>query len=96
MAGSPRLGATLERFSGRRIELGFQKTVAISGRGRVEKVVDYTFSSEEGRRLIKGAAKEQGLKEHMPLNAKIGLWVAILVTVVMVIGFPIAFALGKV
>ena len=32
----------------------------------------------------------------MPLNAKIGLWVAILVIVVMVIGFPIAFALGKV
>ena len=78
-AGSPRLGATLERFVGRKYELSFQKTVAVSERARVEKVVDYTFSSEEGRRLIKAAAKEQGLKEHMPLNAKIGLWVAILV-----------------
>ena len=95
-AGSPRLGATIERSSGRKYELSFRKTVALSERGRVEKVVDYTFSSEEGRRLIKGAAKEQGLKEHMPLNAKIGLWVAILVIVVMLIGFPIAFALGKV
>ena len=95
-AGSPRLGATLEHFTGRKYELSFQKTVALSERGRVEKVVDYTFSSEEGRRLVKDAAKEQGLKEHMPLNAKIGLWVAILVVVVMLVGFPIAFAMGKV
>jgi hypothetical protein len=95
-AGTPRLGATLERFSGRKVELSFQKTVAVSERGRVEKVVDYTFSSEEGRRLVKDAAKEQGLKEHMPLNAKIGLWVAIVVVVVMLVGFPIAWALGKV
>ena len=95
-AGSPRLGATLERFTGRKHELSFQKTVALSERGRVEKVVDYTFSSQEGRRLIKGAAKEQGLREHMPLDAKIGLWVAILVITAMVIGFPIALALGKV
>jgi hypothetical protein len=95
-AGSPRLGATVERSSGRKYELSFQKTVAVSERARVEKVVDYRFSSEEGRRLIKGAAKEQGLREHMPLNAKIGLWVAILVVAVMVVGFPIAFALGKV
>ena len=95
-AGEPRLGATLERFTGRKYELSFQKTIAISERARVEKVVDYTFSSEEGRRLIKQAAKEQGLKEHMPLNAKFGLWVAILVIVAMLIGFPIAFALGKV
>jgi hypothetical protein len=95
-AGSPRLGATLERFVGRKHELSFQKTVAVSERARVEKVVDYTFSSEEGRRLITSAAKEQGLKEHMPLSAKIGLWVAILVIATMIIGFPIAFALGKV
>ena len=95
-AGSPRLGATVERFVGRKYELSFQKTVAVSERARVEQVVDYTFDSEEGRRLVRAAAKEQGLKEHMPLNAKIGLWVALLVIVVMVIGFPIAFALGKV
>ena len=95
-AGSPRLGATLERSTGRKHELSFQKTVAVSDRGRVEKVVDYTFSSEEGRRLISTAAQEEGLEERMPLNAKIGLWVAILVIVVMLIGFPVAFALGKV
>ena len=95
-AGSPRLGATLERSTGRKHELSFQKTVAVSERARVEKVVDYRFSSEEGRRLITGAAKEQGLREQMPLNAKIGLWVAILVVAVMVVGFPIALALGKV
>ena len=95
-AGSARLGATLERFSGRKYELSFQRTIAVSERGRVEKVVDYTFSSEEGRRLITTAAQEEGLEERMPLNAKIGLWVAILVIVVMVIGFPIAFALGRV
>ena len=95
-AGAARLGASYERFSGRKYELSFRRTVALSERGRVEKVVDYTFSSEEGRRLIKSAAKEQGLKEHLPLSAKIGLWVAILVIATMIIGFPIAFAMGKV
>ena len=95
-AGSPRLGATLERFVGRKYELSFQKTIAITEEARLDTVVDYTFGSEEGRRLVKRAAKEQGLKEHMPLNAMIGLWVAIAVIAAMAIGFPIAFALGKV
>jgi hypothetical protein len=93
-AGHPRLGARLERFTGRRHELSFQKTIAISERARLEPVVDYTFSSEEGRRLVKGAARELGLREHLPATAKVGLWFAVAVLVTMAITFPIAFAMG--
>jgi hypothetical protein len=93
-AGHPRLGARLERFVGRKYELSMNKTIALSERGRVEPVVDYRFSSEEGRGLIKAAARELGLREHMPASAKFGLWFALAVLVSMAILFPIAFAMG--
>jgi hypothetical protein len=93
-AGHPRLGARLERFVGRKYEFSFQKTIAITEEARLDTVVDYRFSSEEGRKLIKKAGKELGLREHMPTSAKGALWFAIAVLVVMAIGFPIAFLLG--
>jgi hypothetical protein len=93
-AGHPRLGATLERFVGRRYEFSFQKTIAVTEKARLETVVDYTFSSQEGRRLIKRAAREVGLKEHLPASATYALWFAIAVLVVMAIGFPVAYLLG--
>jgi hypothetical protein len=93
-AGHPRLGARLERFVGRRYDIGFRKTIAITEDARIDTVVDYTFSSEEGRKLVKEAAKELGLREHMPASAKVGLWFAIAVLVAMAVLFPIAFAMG--
>ena len=94
-AGHPRLGVRLERFVGRRYEFSFQKTIAITEQARLDTVVDYTFSSEEGRKLVKRAGKELGLREHLPASAKGALWLAIAVVVVMAIGFPVAFLLGK-
>jgi hypothetical protein len=94
-AGEPRLGVTLERFVGRKYEFSFQKTIAITEEGRLDKVVDYTFSSEEGRKLIRRGAKDVGLKEHLPASAKGALWFAIAVLVVMAIGFPVAWATGR-
>jgi hypothetical protein len=93
-AGHPRLGALLERFVGRRYDIGFQKTIAITEDARIDTVVDYSFSSEEGRKLVKKAAKELGLREHLPASAKVGLWFAIAVLVAMAVLFPIAFAMG--
>ncbi len=93
-AGTPRLGATLERFVGRRYEFSFQKTIAVTEKARLETVVDYTFSSQEGRKLVKRAAKELGLTEHMPASAKYALWFAIAVLVAMAVLFPVAYVLG--
>jgi hypothetical protein len=93
-AGSPRLGATLERFVGRKYEFSFQKTIAITEEARLDTVVNYTFSSEEGRKLIKRAAREQGLEEHLPTSAKWALWFAIAVLAVMAVLFPLAYVLG--
>ena len=93
-AGHPRLGARVERFLGRRYDVGFRKTIAVTEDARIDTVVDYAFSSEEGRKLIKGAAKELGLREHLPASAKAGLWIAVAVLVAMAVLFPIAFAMG--
>ena len=93
-AGHPRLGARVERFVGRRYDVGFRKTIAVTEDARIDTVVDYAFSSEEGRKLIKGAAKELGLREHLPASAKAGLWIAVAVLVAMAVLFPIAFAMG--
>ena len=93
-AGHPRLGARVERFVGRRYDVGFRKTIAVTEDARIDTVVDYAFSSEEGRKLIKGAAKELGLREHLPTSAKVGLWIAVVVLVAMAVLFPIAFAMG--
>ena len=93
-AGHPRLGARVERFLGRRYDVGFRKTIAVTEDARIDTVVDYAFSSEEGRKLIKGAAKELGLREHLPTSAKAGLWIAVVVLVAMAVLFPIAFAMG--
>ena len=93
-AGHPRLGARVERFVGRRYDVGFRKTIAVTEDARIDTVVDYAFSSEEGRKLIKGAAKELGLREHLPTSAKAGLWIAVVVLVAMAVLFPIAFAMG--
>jgi hypothetical protein len=84
----------VERFVGRRYDFSFQKTIAISEEARLEPVVDYRFSSEEGRKLITSAAKELGLRQHMPATARLGLWFAVAVLVAMAITFPIAFAMG--
>ena len=93
-AGHPRLGARVERFVGRRYDVGFRKTIAVTEDARIDTVVDYAFSSEEGRKLVKGAAKELGLREHMAASAKAGLWIAVAVLVAMAVLFPIAFAMG--
>jgi hypothetical protein len=59
--GVPQTYGSVERKSGRSIEISFEKSYGVKEDGEFGKVVDYTFSSEEGRRLITGAAKELGL-----------------------------------
>jgi hypothetical protein len=82
-AGVPVLAGSAKRSMGRSIEFSFEKTWALGGSGRLAKVVDYTFSSEEGRRIIEGAIKELGLDERMPWVAKGPLILAIGVLVLL-------------
>lgn len=53
--------------TGRIIEFTRENIWAISDRGRVEQVVDYRFNAREGRDLIRLVAKQQGLKERLPV-----------------------------
>jgi hypothetical protein len=93
-AGVPRLRLQAEAFVGRRYQFSAQKTWALNGAGEPAKVVDYTFSSEEGRGLIKAAARQMGLKERMPLSVKAPLIFGIVVGVVSIGGVLVAWALG--
>lgn len=53
--------------TGRIVEFSRQNIWAVSDRGRVEQVVDFKFNAREGRDLIRLVAKQQGLKERLPL-----------------------------
>jgi hypothetical protein len=93
-AGVPRLQLQAEAFVGRKYQFSAQKTWALNGRGELAKVVDYTFSSEEGRGMIKSAAREVGLKERMPLSVKAPLIFGIAVGIVSIGGVLVAWLLG--
>lgn len=86
--GSPRLSASKRVQRGRVMEKSFRKEWGVDLRtGEVGKVVDYSFSSGEGRDLIRGVAQAQGWSESMPGVQKGALWFAIGTAVVMVLAF---------
>ena len=92
-AGGQRLELQAEAFVGRKYQFSAQKRWALNGSFEPAKVVDYTFSSEEGRGLIKAAAREVGLKERMPLSVKAPLIFGISVGVLSVGGVLVAWLL---
>ena len=80
-AGHPRIAATATRELGRRIEFGHEKIWAIREDGTVGRVVDYSFSSEEGRDLVSVVGKSLGLTQRAGGAEKIGLYAALSVPV---------------
>jgi len=76
VAGSPRIAASAAVERGRIQRVGFQRTYALGDDLRPQKVVDHSFSSETGRRLIEDAAAEHGLRQAMPLEQRIALAMA--------------------
>jgi hypothetical protein len=78
VAGTPRVGGSMERQIGRVKEFGAQKVYAFDEHGDFGKQVDYRFNSEEGRRLITGKAEQLGLQEVRGGAEKIGLFFAVL------------------
>lgn len=77
-AGVPTLSASVERTRGHVKEVGFEKVWAFRGDGSYGKVVDVRFDSEEGRGVVRSAAKEVGLKQQRGGAERIGLAFAVL------------------
>ena len=77
-AGVPTLSASVQRTRGRVWERSSEKVWALGEDLRFGPVVDYSFSSEEGRQLISAVADDLGLKERRGRDEKIGLYFAIL------------------
>lgn len=83
-AGVPRFAFSWEMQSGRIFAFTRETIWAVSDRGRIEAVVDYRFTSREGRDLIRMVARQEGLKERQP-------W-AVNVALAAVLATPVGFA----
>ena len=73
---TPVLGGSMSRELGRLETKSFRKTYAFDQKGEYGKVVDYSFTSSEGRDLIRGVAQEQHWTENRGRSERIGLYVA--------------------
>lgn len=76
VAGVPRASVRAERVQGRVRELGVEKAWGVREDGSVGNVVDYRFSSEEGRDLITAVAGQLGRRQQRGGAERIGLVVA--------------------
>lgn len=63
----------------------FQKTWAVNEQGEYGKVVDYSFTSSEGRDLIRGPARELGWTDKRGGAERIGLYVALATVALLVL-----------
>ncbi|WP_181313007.1 hypothetical protein [Nocardioides campestrisoli] len=92
-AGHPRVAASATKTMGRSIEFGHEKIWAIRDDGTVGRVVDYRFDSEEGRDLITLVGKDLGLSSRAGGAEKIGLYAALSVPVLLVLGLLLVLVL---
>jgi hypothetical protein len=89
----PVLTASAEgsRVRGRSYELSLNQTFALAGDARPGTVLDYTFSSAEGRDLIRDAAEDLGWSESTHADQRTGLVIAgIALAAVLVLGVALA------
>lgn len=86
--GSPRLSASKRVQRGRVLEKSFRKEWGVDlDTGAVGRVVDYTFSSSEGRDLIRHVATAQGWSESRPGVQKGAIVVGVGTVVALVLAF---------
>lgn len=76
-AGVP-TGFRYARMRGRIHEVSFEKSWGITESGELGQITDYTFNSEDGRRIIRNAAQSLGLREKMPAAMIVGLVFALI------------------
>lgn len=72
----PTLRASVSAEKGLLVEKSFRKEYGIDEQGQVGAVVDYSFDSREGNRLIDAQAQQLGLRKKLNPTAKVGLVVA--------------------
>lgn len=84
-AGVPRAAGSASRELGRRIEFGHEKIWALREDGSVGRVVDYQFSSQEGRDLVELVGREMGLSQGRGTAERIGLYAALSVPVLLAV-----------
>ncbi len=81
----PVLSVSTYGAKGRFETKSFQKTFAVNEQGDYDKVVDYHFTSSEGRDLIRGPARELGWSETRGGAERIGLYVGVGTIVLLVL-----------
>jgi hypothetical protein len=86
VAGTPRISASAEVTKGRIVEFSKQKVWAFDENGDFGVQADYRFSSEEGRALVEGVAKQLELEQRRGMEEKIGMFFAALAIGGLVIG----------
>ena len=86
VAGAPRLAASGTWRRGRIRSAGFNKTYAFDDDLRAAKVVDYSYSSEEARRVVVAEAEALGLRLRKSVEETIATVVAALTVVGLLVG----------
>ncbi|GAA4669639.1 hypothetical protein [Nocardioides nanhaiensis] len=72
----PTLQGSVSAERGLLVEKSFRKEYGVDDQGEVGAVVDYSFDSREGNRLIDAQARQLGLSKKLNPTAKVGLVVA--------------------
>lgn len=86
VAGVPGFSASGTWRRGRIRSVGFQKTYALDDDLRPALVVDYSYSSEEARRVVVAEADALGLRSQRPVEETIAMVVAGLTVVGLLVG----------
>ncbi len=78
-----------ETTRGRIAAVGTRKSWGMREDGTLGTIEDYSFDTNAGRGTIREALDELGWSERMPLEQRIGLWVAVVTAVLTVLCFGI-------
>lgn len=78
-----------ETTRGRIAAVGTKKSWGMREDGTLGTIEDYSFDTNAGRATIREALAELGWSEQMPLDQRIGLWVAVATAVLTVLCFAI-------
>ncbi len=76
-----------ETTRGRVAAVGTTKSWGMREDGTLGTIEDYSFDTNAGRGAIREALEESGWREQMPLEQRIGLWVAVVTAVLTVLCF---------
>lgn len=76
-AGVPSAQYSYEKTYGRSYNIAFGAAYAFNDNLKLAEVYNFKFNSEEGRQMLKAAAKSLGMKEKLPWPVLVGAIVAL-------------------